>query len=221
MRAPGASTGCRTRQGRPLAWLVAAVLLLVKGSVAPADDTAFSSHFRIQDEGTMLPARPRLNFTGAGVSCTDNGGSARTDCVITGGGGGGGGTTRMPIATCVPVGVSQTLYMASGTCVDATEVSVQQPFLTDATMTNMKCFGSKAQGLGNDVVLTALTGSCGVHGSLSGSFTCTLTGGASPSTCTTLAALTPSGTQCWSIQVTTPPSLANTDLAINCTVEVS
>ena len=44
----------------------------------------------VQDEGTNLPARCGLNFTGAGVSCADNAGSNRTDCTIAGGGGGSG-----------------------------------------------------------------------------------------------------------------------------------
>ena len=39
----------------------------------------------IQDEAGTLTARPTLNFTGAGVTCTDNSGSNRTDCTIAGG----------------------------------------------------------------------------------------------------------------------------------------
>jgi hypothetical protein len=41
---------------------------------------------RVQDEGTALPQRFTVNFTGAGVTCVDNGGSNRTDCTIPGGG---------------------------------------------------------------------------------------------------------------------------------------
>lgn len=48
--------------------------------------TAYST---IQDEGTPLTQRSTVNFTGAGVTCTDSGGI--TVCTIAGGGGGGGG----------------------------------------------------------------------------------------------------------------------------------
>ena len=55
------------------------------------DDPADSNSSRvIQDEATSLPQRNILNFTGAGVTCTDNSGALRTDCTIPGGGGGGG-----------------------------------------------------------------------------------------------------------------------------------
>lgn len=39
--------------------------------------------------GSPLAQRLTLNFTGSGVSCADNAGSLRTDCIISGGGGGG------------------------------------------------------------------------------------------------------------------------------------
>lgn len=47
----------------------------------------------IADEGSTLTRRSVLNFTGAGVSCADNSGAARTDCTIGGGGGGIAGST--------------------------------------------------------------------------------------------------------------------------------
>lgn len=50
-------------------------------SVAPVIKT------RIQDEGTSLPVRSKLNFTGAGVSCTDSAANDRTNCDIPGGSG--------------------------------------------------------------------------------------------------------------------------------------
>lgn len=43
----------------------------------------------VQDEGTPLTQRATINFTGAGIACTDNSGSSRTDCDVSGGGGGG------------------------------------------------------------------------------------------------------------------------------------
>jgi hypothetical protein len=40
----------------------------------------------VEDEGTPVTQRSTLNFTGAGVTCTDTG--AKTQCSIPGGGGG-------------------------------------------------------------------------------------------------------------------------------------
>lgn len=39
----------------------------------------------VQDEGTGLNARGTLNLTGAGVTCTDDAGNARTNCAVTSG----------------------------------------------------------------------------------------------------------------------------------------
>lgn len=41
----------------------------------------------VQDEGVSLTKRTTIDFTGAGVTCTDTG--AKTSCSIPGGGGGG------------------------------------------------------------------------------------------------------------------------------------
>lgn len=38
----------------------------------------------IQDEASDLTQRLKINFTGAGVTCTDNSGQSRTDCTIPG-----------------------------------------------------------------------------------------------------------------------------------------
>lgn len=46
----------------------------------------------VRDEGTDLVKRQTINFTGAGVSCTDSGGV--TTCNITSGGGGGNFTEQ-------------------------------------------------------------------------------------------------------------------------------
>src|SRR5688572_16887100 len=42
----------------------------------------------VQDEGTPLPLQPNINFTGAGVSCSNDGAEDRITCTITGTGGG-------------------------------------------------------------------------------------------------------------------------------------
>ena len=82
----------------------------------------------IADEGSNLAAQPKLNFTGSGVTCTNNSGASRTDCDIPGGGGATisnwlvtiGGTeyffgTAVPFAITAPPGSGWTSVNASGT----------------------------------------------------------------------------------------------------------
>lgn len=52
----------------------------------------------ILDEGTALPQRSGLNFTGAGIACTDNAASNRTDCTVSGGSGGAGAANPLTVA---------------------------------------------------------------------------------------------------------------------------
>src|SRR5262245_25528073 len=81
----------------------------------------------IADEGSSLPARTVLNFTGAGVTASDDG--TRTNITITGGGGAGtgtitsidvsGGTTGLtfsggPVTTAGTITMAGTLAIANG-----------------------------------------------------------------------------------------------------------
>ncbi|MBI4460385.1 MAG: hypothetical protein HY648_10055 [Acidobacteria bacterium] len=50
---------------------------------------AGSGYVTVQDEGSSLTQQTTINFTGDGISCSDNAGQIRTDCTVTGGGGGG------------------------------------------------------------------------------------------------------------------------------------
>lgn len=61
------------------------VTALLLASVARAQ---FNIPLRIQDDGTNLTFRPRLNFIGGGTSCVDNSTDARTDCTVAAGAGG-------------------------------------------------------------------------------------------------------------------------------------
>lgn len=68
---------------------------------------------RVQDEATNRPARSTINFTGTGVSCADNSGSARTDCTINGTSTGyatiqdeGGALTQQPTVNFIGAGIS-------------------------------------------------------------------------------------------------------------------
>lgn len=55
------------------------------GTLSWASCAGSSGYTTVKDEGTSLTTRATLNFTGAGVTCVDNGGSTRTDCTISGG----------------------------------------------------------------------------------------------------------------------------------------
>ena len=63
-------------------------LMCVSASADVYDTKKAAGHI-IEDEGTKIKQRVRLNFTGAGVTCADSGG--KTKCTITSGSGGGGG----------------------------------------------------------------------------------------------------------------------------------
>ncbi len=54
-----------------------------------SDIIAAQAYQVVQDEGTNLTQRQKLNLTGTGVTCTDNSSQARTDCTVSGGGGSG------------------------------------------------------------------------------------------------------------------------------------
>ena len=54
--------------------------------MSPAPDCVQLFYQTVQSAGTPVTQRPALNFTGAGVSCADDGG-ARTTCTIPGGSG--------------------------------------------------------------------------------------------------------------------------------------
>jgi hypothetical protein len=70
-------------------------------SAAPASFYQF-----VQQSGTDLPQRYKLNLTGSGVSCSDNASALSTDCAVSGGGGGGGGSA--PIASATTSGTVKT-----------------------------------------------------------------------------------------------------------------
>ena len=65
---------------RVSAAVVTIALLLFASGVAP------SAYQLILDEAVALNRRPTVNFTGAGVTCTDDAGNNRTNCAVAGGG---------------------------------------------------------------------------------------------------------------------------------------
>lgn len=62
---------------------------LTCGQVAYSDvsGTPTLRYQTVQDEGSGLTQRATINFTGSGITCTDNSGSSRTDCTVSGSGG--------------------------------------------------------------------------------------------------------------------------------------
>jgi hypothetical protein len=70
-------------------------ILTGNGTVSPTTPVSGGSAHTITDEGgAALTQRGTLNFTGAGVTATDNSGAGRTDVTIPGGGGSGYATVQ-------------------------------------------------------------------------------------------------------------------------------
>lgn len=63
-------------------------VLLLSSSGGSGGSSDFDGGYnRVQDEGVDLTKRATIDFTGAGVTCTDTG--SKTQCTISGGGSGG------------------------------------------------------------------------------------------------------------------------------------
>lgn len=74
---------------KPIHLISAVLSALVVGTVtwaAPRPGVVLPPISGVEDEGTLLPFEPHLNFTGAGVSCADDPSNLRTTCTISGGG---------------------------------------------------------------------------------------------------------------------------------------
>ena len=66
---------------------VATIIVTASGSGGSSSSDYDGGYLVVQDEGVNLTKRTTIDFTGAGVTCTDTG--AKTSCSIPGGGGGG------------------------------------------------------------------------------------------------------------------------------------
>lgn len=75
---------------RPIHVIAAVLSALIVGTVTvAAPRIEVSGITRVRDEGTPVAYRPNLNFTGAGVTCSDDAVNNETDCAISGSGGSG------------------------------------------------------------------------------------------------------------------------------------
>ena len=64
---------------KSFAALIVAVVLLYASGVAPA------AYNLVMQSAVALTRRSTINFTGAGVTCTDDAGNSRTNCTVPGG----------------------------------------------------------------------------------------------------------------------------------------
>ncbi|MCX6724258.1 MAG: hypothetical protein NT155_03765 [Candidatus Staskawiczbacteria bacterium] len=105
-------------------------VLTANGVNYPASwQTATGGGHIIQDEGTSLTQRAKLNFVGAGVTVTDGGGTSN-DTIVTIPGGGGG----MSIGDPVTSGVATNLLFINPTATLAQDTALQ--FVTDYVINN-------------------------------------------------------------------------------------
>lgn len=96
--------------------------------------TLTSAYTTIDNAGSGLTQRATLNFTGTGVTCSDNSGSSRTDCTITAGGGSGASTlgaglsngTNLTVLTSSPTA----LWAANNSQFNASQLGGATYYLT-------------------------------------------------------------------------------------------
>lgn len=75
------------KPGHLAAAVLSAVVVGTMTWAAPRVGVTVAPISSVEDEGTLLPFEPTINFTGAGVSCTDDPSNTRITCSISGGGG--------------------------------------------------------------------------------------------------------------------------------------
>lgn len=75
---------------------VATIIVTASGSGGSSSDYD-GGYNRVQDEGVDLTKRTTIDFTGAGVTCTDTG--AKTSCDIPSGGSGGASPLSLILGT--------------------------------------------------------------------------------------------------------------------------
>lgn len=72
---------------------VATIIVTASGSGGSSSSDYDGGYLVVQDEGSSLARRSTVDFTGAGVTCTDTG--SKTACDIPGG---GGGASQSPLS---------------------------------------------------------------------------------------------------------------------------
>jgi hypothetical protein len=135
---------------------------------------------------------------------------------------GGGGATVAPLVavpSCMNIsGAVGTLYMADGSCLDATEARIEQKVHQAVTFTRLQCLTSVDIGGAQTITVTGRTGTCGAL-SDSGTFACTLTGGSGRAVCQDTDSLAVGAGACWALKLVATSGVA--DGTVSCTLERS
>lgn len=129
----------------------------------------------IQDEGTSLTVRAKLNFKGAGVTAADNAGTGATDVTVAGGGGSG---TVTDVSVVSANGVSGTV--ATSTTTPA--ITLALGAITPSTVNGVTLSGTSSPTL-------AVTGTSSISGTNTGDNAANNTSQPVDATLTALAAL--------------------------------
>lgn len=101
---------------------ISALLISITAQISsiPTQASITNAYQTVQDEGTPLTQRNTINFTGAGVTCTDDAGNSTTDCDIPGSGG-SSGTFQNQITNLKLTASGSTLTFSPGICWGATK----------------------------------------------------------------------------------------------------
>lgn len=107
---------------RPIHLVAAVFSALVVGTAtlaSPRPGVVLPPISGVQDEGSLLPFEPYINFTGAGVSCVDDPSNTRTTCTVSGGGGSSPLTTKGDLYTRDSTSDTRLPVGADGLCLVA------------------------------------------------------------------------------------------------------
>lgn len=139
-----------------------------QGRLTAAANGTAGGYSTIQDETVALTQRAIVNFTGAGVTCADNGGATRTDCTIP---------ATVSSVTC-GTGLTGGVITTTGTCAVSTAQD-QSMAPTDATYSygdathRLTALGTQAIVSGTSAL--SLTSNMADSGSNTGPYTDTTT----------------------------------------------
>jgi len=101
-----------------------------------------SGYSTIEDEGTARTQRSTVNFTGAGVSCVDDG-SSKTVCTISGGGVGSANVTEVSLSLGTEMGLYYTTTVTG------------QAWVTSSSVIACSMFGTTADGQTPETIAVA------------------------------------------------------------------
>lgn len=107
----------------------------------------------VQDEGSGLTARGTVNFTGTGVTCTDDAGNTRTNCAITS----GGGTGDMEKATYDALPEDNVVDTAAALAANPTDCAANAFAISIDAEANLSCAALTDADVPNDITIDLST----------------------------------------------------------------